>query len=101
MSDGWCEKCGKRASLKDGNGHYTYRCEVCREEKDTSKKEEHEYEIAMNAQETWYFTVKASSKQEALERFRSHHHSVDQTSSTGGWSAGRKAGQIKVTRVSK
>lgn len=29
MSDGWCEKCWKRASLRDENGKYTYRCATC------------------------------------------------------------------------
>jgi hypothetical protein len=34
MSDGWCEKCWKRGSLKDAQGRYTYRCEVCGPEKE-------------------------------------------------------------------
>lgn len=29
MSDGWCEKCWKRASVLDEQGRYTYRCNVC------------------------------------------------------------------------
>jgi hypothetical protein len=29
MSDGWCEKCWKRASVRDSQGRYTYRCDVC------------------------------------------------------------------------
>lgn len=63
------------------------------------KKKTNAYEIAFNAQETWFFTVEASSTKEALARYKKHHESVFQTSTTGGWVAGKRSGAIRVTKI--
>lgn len=53
-------------------------------------KKEKTYWIYVPVKETWVFTVKASSKKEALERYLKNHESLEQNSSQGGWPKGNR-----------
>jgi hypothetical protein len=43
------------------------------------------WEIHVPIKETWIFQVEASSQQDALNKFKEHHQSVQQNCSISGW----------------
>ena len=54
-----------------------------------------EYLIAVPVKETWFFTVEATSKEEALRLYLSRDDSVHQVYSDGGWPHGSKTKVIE------
>jgi len=55
------------------------------------------YEIRAPIKETWHFEVWATSKKDALEKYRNCDTDVQQTCSIGGWPSRR--GTLKINEL--